>query len=122
MNEKKKTLVLGASDNPSRYSFLAVHRLRSHGHPVVAIGKKTGIVGDVPIEKEKKEWQDVDTVTLYLNPTHQKQYYDYIVSLKPKRIIFNPGAENDELSDLAIKNGIKPMEACTLVLLSTNQY
>jgi predicted CoA-binding protein len=122
MNEKKKTLVLGASDNPSRYSFLAVHRLRSHGHPVVAIGKKLGIVGDVPIEKEKKEWKGVDTVTLYLNPTHQKQYYDYIVSLKPKRIIFIPGAENDELSDLAIKNGIKPMEACTLVLLSTNQY
>ena len=122
MNEKKKTLVLGASDNPSRYSFLAVHRLRSHGHPVVAIGKKTGMVGDVPIEKEKKEWQDVDTVTLYLNPTHQKEYYDYIVSLKPKRIIFNPGAENDELSELALKNGITPMEACTLVLLSTNQY
>ena len=122
MNEKKKTLVLGASDNPSRYSFLALHRLRSHGHPVVAIGKKTGMVGDVPIEKEKKDWQDVDTVTLYLNPTHQKQYYDYIVSLKPKRIIFNPGAENDELSALAIKNGIKPMEACTLVLLSTKQY
>ena len=122
MSEKKKTLVLGASDNPSRYSFLAVHRLRSHGHPVVAIGKKTGIVSDVQIEKEKKEWQGVDTVTLYLNPTHQKQYYDYIISLQPKRIIFNPGAENDELSDLAIKNGIKPMEACTLVLLSTNQY
>jgi len=122
MSEKKKTLVLGASDNPARYSFLALHRLRSHGHPVVAIGKKTGIVGDVQIEKEKKEWQGVDTVTLYLNPTHQKQYYDYIVSLKPRRIIFNPGAENDELSDLAIKNGIKPIEACTLVLLSTNQY
>ena len=122
MNEKKKTLVLGASDNPSRYSFLALHRLRSHGHPVVAIGKKTGMVGDVPIEKEKKDWQDVDTVTLYLNPKHQKQYYEYIVSLKPKRIIFNPGAENDELSALAIKNGIKPMEACTLVLLSINQY
>ena len=122
MNKKKKTLVLGASDNPSRYSYLALHRLRSHGHPVVAIGKKMGMVGDVPIEKEKKEWRGVDTVTLYLNPTHQKQYYDYIVSLKPKRIIFNPGAENDELSDLAIKNGITPMEACTLVLLSTNQY
>ena len=122
MNEKKKTLVLGASDNPSRYSYLAVHRLRRHGHPVVAIGKKPGMVSDVPIEKEKKEWQDVDTVTLYLNPMHQQQYYDYIVSLKPKRIIFNPGAENDELSNLAIKNGITPMEACTLVLLSTNQY
>jgi predicted CoA-binding protein len=122
MNKSKKTLVLGASDNPSRYSFLAVNRLRSHGHPVVAIGKKNSMVADVPIEKEKKDWSDVDTVTLYLNPTHQQQYYDYILSLKPKRIIFNPGAENDELADLAVKNGITPVEACTLVLLSTNQY
>ena len=122
MSEKKKTLVLGASDNPSRYSFLAVHRLRSHGHPVVAIGKKNGVVNDVTIEKEKKSFENVDTITLYLNPMHQKQYYDYIVSLKPKRIIFNPGAENDELADLAVKNGIVPLEACTLVLLSTHQY
>jgi uncharacterized protein len=122
MIEKKKTLVLGASDNPSRYSYLAVNRLRSHGHPVVAIGKKNSMVADVPIEKEKKDWKNVDTVTLYLNPFHQQQYYDYILSLKPKRIIFNPGAENDELADLAVKNGIKPIEACTLVLLSTNQY
>jgi len=122
MNESKKTLVLGASDNPSRYSYLAVNRLRSHGHPVVAIGKKNSMVADVPIEKEKKDWENVDTVTLYLNPAHQQQYYDYILSLKPKRIIFNPGAENDELADLAVKNGIKPIEACTLVLLSTDQY
>jgi len=122
MNEKKPTLVLGASDNPSRYSYLAVHRLRSYGHPVFAIGKKSSIVGDVTIEKEKKEFYNVHTVTLYLNPTHQKQYYDYIISLKPRRLIFNPGAENDELYDLAKKNGITPIEACTLVLLSTNQY
>ena len=122
MNESKKTLVLGASDNPSRYSYLAVNRLRSDGHPVVAIGKKNTMVADVPIEKEKKDWNGIDTVTLYLNPTHQQQYYDYILSLKPKRIIFNPGAENDELADLATKNGITPIEACTLVLLSTNQY
>jgi predicted CoA-binding protein len=122
MNESKKTLVLGASENSSRYSYLAVNRLRSHGHPVVAIGKKNAMVADVPIEKEKKDWKDIDTVTLYLNPTHQQQYYDYILSLKPKRIIFNPGAENDELADLAIKNGITPIDACTLVLLSTNQY
>ena len=122
MNEKKKTLVLGASDNPSRYSFLAVHRLRSYGHPVVAIGKKNGVVNDVTIDKEKKPIENVHTVTLYLNPAHQEQYYDYIVSLKPQRIIFNPGAENDELAELATRNGIKPLEACTLVLLSTNQY
>jgi predicted CoA-binding protein len=122
MSEKKKTLVLGASDNPSRYSFLAIQRLRGHDHPVVAIGKKNTMVADVVIEKEKKQFENVDTVTLYLNPLHQKEYYDYIVSLKPKRIIFNPGAENEELYDLAKQNGIKPVEACTLVLLSTNQY
>ena len=122
MIENKKTLVLGASDNPSRYSYLALQRLRKRGHNVVAIGKKTGMVGDVPIETERKEWDNVHTVTLYLNPTHQRQYYDYIVSLKPKRIIFNPGAENDELFAIAKKNGISPIEACTLVLLSTNQY
>ena len=122
MNESKKTLVLGASDNPSRYSYLAINRLRNHGYPVVAIGKKNSMVADVAIEKEKKQWGDVDTITLYLNPAHQQEYYDYILSLKPRRLIFNPGAENDELADLAANNGIKPIEACTLVLLSTNQY
>jgi predicted CoA-binding protein len=122
MNEKKKTLVLGASDNPSRYSFLAINRLRNYGHPVIAIGKKKTQVADVSITNEKITIDDVDTVTLYLNPMHQQQYYNYILSLKPKRIIFNPGAENDELYDLAKKNGIQPVEACTLVLLSTGQY
>jgi len=122
MNKKKTTLVLGASENPSRYSFLALQRLRSHQHPVLAIGKKKGVVGDVQIGTEKKDWKDVDTVTLYLNPRHQKEYFDYIVSLKPKRIIFNPGAENEELADIAVKNGIQPIEACTLVMLATNQY
>jgi len=121
-NTKKKTLVLGASDNPSRYSYLAIHRLRNHGHPVVAIGKKATQVSDVIIDKEKKQFDNVDTVTLYLNPLHQQQYYDYILSLQPQRIIFNPGAENDELAELARKKGIQPLEACTLVLLSTNQY
>jgi predicted CoA-binding protein len=122
MNEQKKTLVLGASDNPSRYSFLAINRLRSYGHPVVAIGKKHTWVADVEVIKEKNKFEDVDTVTLYLNPLHQKEYYNYIVSLKPKRIIFNPGAENEELSMLAKEKGIQPIEACTLVMLSTGQY
>jgi predicted CoA-binding protein len=122
MPEKKKTLVLGASDNPSRYSYLAVQRLRNHGHPVVAVGKKQTRVADVAIEKERKEFDNVDTVTIYLNPLHQQDYYDYILSLKPKRIIFNPGAENEELATLAISHNIKAVEACTLVLLSTGQY
>ena len=118
----KKTLVLGASDNPSRYSYLAIQRLRSHGHPVVAIGKKPARVADVAFGNQQENFDDVDTVTLYLNPIRQQQYYNYILSLKPKRIIFNPGAENEELAGMAKKNGIQPLEACTLVLLSTNQY
>jgi predicted CoA-binding protein len=120
--EKKKTLVLGASDNPARYSYLAINRLKNNQHPIIAIGKKKGTVAGVNIETEKIPAADVDTVTLYLNPLHQKDYYGYIISLHPKRIIFNPGTENDELAELAIKNNIKPLEACTLVLLSTGQY
>ncbi len=119
---KKKTVVLGASDNPERYSYLAVQRLTRNGHPVVAIGKKEGQVEGIDIIKEHPAMDDVDTVTLYLNPANQKPYYDYILSLKPKRIVFNPGTENEELYDLAKANGIKPLEACTLVLLSTGQY
>lgn len=120
--EKKKTLVLGASENPARYSYLAINRLKNNQHPIVAIGKKAGMVAGIPIETEQKPWQDIDTVTLYLNPQNQKKYYDYIISLHPQRIIFNPGTENDELAELAHKNNIKSLEACTLVLLSTGQY
>src|SRR6185295_9971100 len=122
MKEQKKTLVLGASDNPSRYSYLAIQRLRNHGHPVAGIGKKYSKVADVNITTEQEPITGVDTVTLYLNPQHQQQYYDYILSLKPKRIIFNPGAENEQLVALARKNNIQPVEACTLVLLATGQY
>ena len=118
----KKTVVLGASPNPARYSYLAVNRLVAHGHDVVAIGRRKGNIDNIKITTDHPELTNVDTVTLYLNENNQKQYYDYILSLHPKRIIFNPGAENDELSTLAVKNNIKPMEACTLVLLSTGQY
>ena len=118
----KKTVVLGASQNPSRYSYLAVNRLLAHGHDVIPIGKRKGIINTTEIITEHPKIENVDTVTLYLNAQNQKQYYDYILSLHPKRIIFNPGAENDELAELAAKNTIQPMEACTLVLLSTNQY
>ncbi|MEP6583323.1 MAG: CoA-binding protein [Ginsengibacter sp.] len=118
----KKTLVLGASANPSRYSNLAVNKLISRGHDVTAIGKRPGKIGDVEITTEQKKIEGLDTVTLYLNANNQKPYYDYIISQKPKRIIFNPGAENEELSSIAMQNGIVPQEACTLVLLSTGQY
>jgi uncharacterized protein len=118
----KKTVVLGASENPSRYSYLAVRRLAAHHHPVVAIGRKKGRIGDINISTEQQPVDDVDTITLYLNPTNQKPYYDFILSLQPRRIIFNPGTENDELYELARQKGIKTQEACTLVMLSTGQY
>ncbi len=118
----KKTLVLGASDSPHRYSYVAIQRLRGKGHAVVGIGRHHGFASDVEIETKKIPISELDTVTIYLNPSHQKEYYDYILSLKPKRIIFNPGAENEELRQLALQNNIQPLEACTLVMLSTGQY
>lgn len=118
----KKTLVLGASSNPSRYSYLAINLLQKKNHEVVAIGKRSGKVGNIEIETQTRNITDVDTVTLYLNRDNQKQYYDYILSLHPKRIIFNPGAENEELAGLSRQHNIHSMEVCTLVLLSTGQY
>lgn len=120
--ENKKTLVLGASSNPSRYSYLALNRLINAGHTVEAIGKKQETVAGVPIQNEPTPLKDINTVTLYLNPENQKPYYNYIISLHPKRIIFNPGTENEELEKLAHQNNIATMEACTLVLLTTGQY
>lgn len=118
----KKTLVLGASENPQRYSNLAIHKLRQYDHEVVAIGNRKGQVADVPIGTDQIPVPAIDTVTLYLNPNNQKPYYDYILHLQPRRIIFNPGTENSELKLLARHKGIDTLEACTLVLLSTGQY
>lgn len=113
---------MGASENPQRYSYLALHKLLSYNHPVVAMGKQQGSLKGIEISNTKVMHDDIDTITLYLNPANQKQYYDYILSLNPKRIIFNPGTENNELASLARNNGIKTLEACTLVMLSTGQY
>jgi predicted CoA-binding protein len=118
----KKTLVIGASEDSSRYSNLAIRSLRRHGQEVVAIGNRPGTVGDVSFGKDMVPFDYVDTVTLYINPGRQPAYYDYILSLMPQRIIFNPGTENRELMQLAKERGIQCMEACTLVLLSTGQY
>ncbi len=120
--KSKRTLVIGASENPARYSYLAIKKLLAHGHEVLAIGNKKGEVEQVTIETEKIPFKDIDTVTLYLNPTNQKPYYDYILSLKPKRVIFNPGTENGELERKLSSHETNIMEACTLVMLSTGQY
>lgn len=118
----KKTVVLGASSNPDRYSFLAVNKLKAFKHPVVAIGKRAGTVGDTPILAAPEPQEGVDTVTLYLNPTNQQPYYDYILGLKPQRIIFNPGTENPELIRKAREQNIEPVVGCTLVMLSAGMY
>ncbi len=122
MNTSKKTLVLGASTNPSRYSYSAVQRLDMHDHEVVAIGNREGEIDGIKIQTEQLPLEDIDTVTLYLNAMNQQPYYDYILSLKPKRIIFNPGTENPELVKLARENGIEVEIGCTLVMLSIGNY
>jgi predicted CoA-binding protein len=118
----KKTLVLGASPNPGRYAYLAANRLVSHGHSIVNVGLKTGEVAGVPIEKPETIHEDIDTVTLYVGPQRQPPLYDYILDTHPKRIIFNPGTENNELRKMANDKGIETEYACTLVLLSIGEY
>ncbi len=118
----KKTVVIGASDNPERYSYRAVVSLSKHGDEVIAIGLKDGMILNIPISFEKKHIENVDTVTLYVGAKNQPGWYDYILSLKPKRIIFNPGAENEEFAQIAKGKGIEVMEACTLVMLSVGNY
>jgi predicted CoA-binding protein len=122
MTAKDKTLVLGASEETSRYSNMAIRMLRKHDHPVVAIGRKSGKVDDVIIETGTPQLEDIDTVTLYMNPMHQHPLLDWIISLSPRRIIYNPGTENPELQTLAAAQGIENLEACTLVMLSTGVY
>jgi predicted CoA-binding protein len=118
----KKTLILGASTNPDRYSNIAAHRLVEQGHPIVNVGVKLGEVAGVAIELPEVLHDDIDTITLYLGPANQVPYYEYIFKSNPKRLIFNPGTENPELEILAEEHGIETTEACTLVLLSTGQY
>jgi hypothetical protein len=118
----KKTLVLGASLNPERASNEAIRRLRAKGYEVVAVGGRAGQVAGVPIKEGKPDFEDLHTLSLYLGPDRQKENYDYILELKPRRIIFNPGTENRELADLARERGIEVEYACTLVMLALNSY
>jgi predicted CoA-binding protein len=118
----KRTLVLGASENPARYSFMAVNRLIMDGHEVIAIGSKKGKIREVEINTEWKNISDIDTVSLYLRPQLQKNYYEAILKLKPRRVIFNPGTENPEFEARLKNAGIEVVEGCTLVMLSTGQF
>ena len=118
----KKTLILGATTNPSRYAYLAANRLVQAGHQIINVGIKSGEIAGESIQSFETVHVDINTITLYLGPQNQKKYYKYILKTNPKRIIFNPGTENPELEELAKKQGIEVLEACTLVLLATNQY
>jgi predicted CoA-binding protein len=120
--KNKKTLVLGATTKPERYAFKAVTMLVDHGHSVLAIGQNAGEVAGIKIQTKAIPLKNIDTVTLYLNPLRQREYYNYIIETQPKRVIFNPGTENPEFYQLLKSNGIAVEVACTLVLLATNQY
>lgn len=120
--KNKKTLVLGATTRPDRYAYKAIHSLVSHGHSVLAIGVDKGEVAGVTIQTKALPLKNIDTVTLYLNPIRQRDYYNYIIETKPKRVLFNPGTENPEFYQLLRSNNIEVEVACTLVLLATNQY
>lgn len=118
----KKTLIVGASTNPARYAYLVANKLVRKGHPIVNVGRKKGKVAGVDIEKIDGIHTDIDTITLYVGPQNQSVYYDYILQTKPKRVIFNPGTENEEFKRKLEDEGIEVVEACTLVMLNTGQY
>lgn len=120
----KKTVVLGASTNPGRYSFMAAEMLSEYGHEVVPVGLRKGVLAGEEI-LDIRSWppvDDVHTVTLYIGPSHQDGLLDYLTRLKPARVIFNPGTENPALEQALEKQGIAVQEACTLVMLRSGQY
>lgn len=122
MSDAKLTLVIGASEKPERFSYKAIRRLRRYGHPVEAIGLRPGEVDGVVFKTGFPELKGIDTVTLYVGPARQPQYYDYLIGLKPKRIIFNPGTENPEFYAKAREKGIEPVVYCTLVMLDSGMF
>ena len=117
-------MIVGATPNQGRYAYLAAQMLTEYGHEIVPVGIKKGVVlgNDILDIRSKPMIDDVDTITMYIGPRHQPEWYDYLLSLKPKRIIFNPGAENDEFEQMAEEQGIEAMEACTLVMLRSRQF
>ncbi|MGM0619402.1 MAG: CoA-binding protein [Bacteroidota bacterium] len=122
MKNNKKTLVMGASTKPERYSNKAIQMLRDYNHEVVALAKRAGQVDGVPIQTEFPADDDIHTVTLYLGAKRQPEYYEQLINLKPERVIFNPGAENSELKEKLESAGIETVENCTLVMLRSGKF
>lgn len=122
MRQSKTTLVVGATPNPNRYAYIATEMLQDYNHEVVLFGIKKGSINDLKIQNEWPDNETIDTITLYINPSLQEQYYEAMLNSGAKRIVFNPGTENSELAQLANAKNIETLNACTLVLLRTNQY
>jgi predicted CoA-binding protein len=118
----KKTVVIGASSNPERYAYKATIALQAKGHEVIPVGIKDGNINGLDIFKGQPNVEDVDTVTLYVGPKNQTEWMDYVISIKPKRVVFNPGTENPAFEQILQKNNIETIEACTLVMLSIGNY
>jgi uncharacterized protein len=118
----KTTLVVGASENTERYAHRAILKLLEKKHTVYAEGLRPGQVNSIIISNQKIPYTDIHTVTLYVGPKNQESWIEYILSLKPKRIIFNPGTENEGFQKLAEVNNIETIDACTLVMLSIGNY
>ena len=118
----KKTVVIGASTNKERYAYKATVSLQKYNHEVIPVGIDPGEINGIKIITDKIMFKDIDTITMYVHPKNQPYWYDYILALKPKRVIFNPGAENIELENKLKQNNIQVVDACTLVMLSTGQY
>ena len=119
---KKKTLVLGASTNPERFSYMAVRKLKYANISVVAVGLREGEISGVRIEKPFPKFEDIHTVTIYIGPKNLTAYYDYIIGLQPKRVIFNPGTESPAFAETLSSAGVEVVHACTLIMISSNQY
>ena len=120
--QTKKTVVLGASPNPLRFSHKMVKSLVRHGIDVVPVGFRKGKISDVDILIGQPKIKDVHTISLFMGARHQPPFYDYILKLNPRRIIFNPGTYNPELSELAKKNGIEPVIDCALIMLNKGTF
>ena len=117
-------MIVGATPNRGRYAYLAAEMLTEYGNEIVPVGIKKGeIFGKEIMDiRSRPAVSDIDTLTLYIGPDHQPEWYDYLLSLKPKRIIFNPGTENKVFQQKAQEQGVEVLEACTLVMLRSNQY
>lgn len=118
----KKTVVIGATENPARYANQATRSLLRYGHAVELIGLRAGTIAGHTIQTGQPTLNDVDTVTLYVGPQNQATLYDYVKAMKPRRVIFNPGTENPVFERELQQAGIEPIEACTLVMLSVGNY